>query len=395
MRFFKFLAFFLIITGAIYLFVVGTNFNVFKTVFTNQEALAEGSEWVEKTFSLSGMTDFIAAHDSLVSVVMYPVGGDSDTISFQAHVPRAMGSSGHLFILLAYGNAVDKGTLRPDSLISVQQLDRFVVPGFEPNRHKESLRLLDRSERVENGETELDNFVHLMIIRNHQPSADLLYTLLGKEAIAEQVRLHVGEETEIPALWSAFHLNTVINGYTTETHPTHEQRQQFASEYKHFAASIMQEGRKAGDLLKDSGISRVNHSFFEEKYAYRWLPQIKAMQMAGVLENIYFGTHISDGAREVVMRHLNWPMNDPKLTRDFTDFNAIFDSRIAVSNGVVIGTSVYTGRTYVSAVYFDQLPIGFWMHMSSNLINQDLQMRLIYDPAMFERAQTTLNTSQN
>jgi len=36
-------------------------------------------------------------------------------------------------------------------------------------------------------------------------------------------------------------------------------------------------------------------------------------------------------------------------------------------------------------VFFDQLPVGFWMHMSSNLINQDFQLRMKYDPAMFER----------
>ena len=69
MRIAKFLAVFVLVTGLVYLVVFGLNFNVFKTVFTNQEALAEGSEWIEKTYSLAGMTEFVAAHPDLVSVV--------------------------------------------------------------------------------------------------------------------------------------------------------------------------------------------------------------------------------------------------------------------------------------------------------------------------------------
>ena len=46
MRIFKFFAVFLTVLGLVYTVIIGVNLNVFKTVFTNQEALAEGSEWV-------------------------------------------------------------------------------------------------------------------------------------------------------------------------------------------------------------------------------------------------------------------------------------------------------------------------------------------------------------
>ena len=49
MRIAKFLAVFVLVTGlGLPWWSSVWNFNVFKTVFTNQEALAEGSEWILK-----------------------------------------------------------------------------------------------------------------------------------------------------------------------------------------------------------------------------------------------------------------------------------------------------------------------------------------------------------
>ncbi|MDZ7756370.1 hypothetical protein [Rhodohalobacter sp.] len=50
--------------------------------------------------------------------------------------------------------------------------------------------------------------------------------------------------------------------------------------------------------------------------------------------------------------------------------------------------STYDGHTSVQAVFFDRLPVGFWVHMSANYMQEDYQQRLIWDPALYE---TTLN----
>jgi hypothetical protein len=63
----------------------------------------------------------------------------------------------------------------------------------------------------------------------------------------------------------------------------------------------------------------------------------------------------------------------------------MFDNRLGLLNGIDFGTSAYTGDTTVQAVFFDRLPIAFWLHMSSNHMHQDFQQRLIFDPAMIER----------
>ena len=99
--------------------------------------------------------------------------------------------------------------------------------------------------------------------------------------------------------------------------------------------------------------------------------------------------------REIIKRHLAWSMDNPKVSLDFKSLYAMYDNRISISNGMAVGTSVYTERTQITSVFFDQLPVGFWMHMSSNLINQDFQMRLMYDPAMFERTYSMLMLNES
>jgi len=137
MRLFKFLAVFAIVLGLVYIVVIGLNMNVFKSVFTNQDALADGSEWVEKTFSLAGLVDFIQVHPDLVSVTLSDTSSasnpDSSSITFEAEQPRVMAGTGHLILLATYARLVQDGLLNPDQIITKDQINRFVVPGFEPS----------------------------------------------------------------------------------------------------------------------------------------------------------------------------------------------------------------------------------------------------------------------
>ena len=53
-------------------------------------------------------------------------------------------------------------------------------------------------------------------------------------------------------------------------------------------------------------------------------------------------------------------------------------------SGIDFGTSAYDAHTSVQAVFFDQLPVAFWLHLSANHMQEDYQQRLIWDPALFE-----------
>jgi hypothetical protein len=391
MRVFKFVAVFLIVTGLVYMLVIGLNFNVFKTVFSNQEALADGSEWVEKTYSLSGMAEFVSEHPNLVSVAMLSVDPESDNnLLFEADVHRAMGATGHFWILLAYAQAVNDGLLSADLPVEIADLDRYLVPGHEPNRHRESVRYLTKDRGFTEGVTTLDELVRLMVTRAHQPSADYLYHILGMEYIRGIVAHWLGSEADFPLPWSSFYIAATLS-IPDHTVAIQEHQRRLFQESVITVYEQIQSGRfTVASLLPEDRKRDVKYTFFEERSIYRLLPTVKPIDMARTMLAIYTGTDITAAVQQIVLNHMRWPMDRTELLKDFTDIGAIYDSRIAVSNGLTFATSTYTGETFVSAIFFDQLPVGFWMHMSSNLINQDFQLRMKYDPAMFERTSILL-----
>ncbi|MCH8494594.1 MAG: hypothetical protein LAT57_03045 [Balneolales bacterium] len=395
MRIFKFLGVFLIVTGLVYLVVFGLNFNVFKTVFINQEALAEGSEWVEKTYSLAGMADFIAEHPDLVSVVMLSSDPDSPhNLRYQPGTPRAMGATGHFIILLAYAEAIESGVLSSEIMIDIAELDKYQVPGHEPNRHQESIRLLTQKGQAIDGKAPIDAIVELMVTRNHQPSADFIFHTLGQEAISTTAKKWIGAGAEAPLPWSTFYTTATLVMPDYDTDITPETRSAFKQQAQIVYNQLDAQTFSIKELLPDDRKNGVKYTFFEEKSIYRLLPQVIPDSMAHAMLKLYKDDDTSADVRRIVLDHMRWPMQNTEILRDFNDVGAIYDSRIAVSSGVSFGESAYTGETFASVTFFDQLPVGFWMHMSSNLINQDFQLRLKFDPAMFERTSETLAKSQ-
>lgn len=386
MRLFKFLAVFLVVIGLVYVLILGFNFRVFKTVFTNQEALAEGSEWVEKTFSLAGLVDFMQAHPQFVSVYIRDNEPDSaiwPDIEYQILEERSQASLQSFALLVTYAERVSEGSLDPDLIIELDAIERFVVPGFEPNRHRESLRLLrDRSE-VSSNRIRLSDLVEIVVLRNHQPGSDLLYTILGKESVYAVLEKYTQGAMEDPILWSAFHLATVAAGGSSQTDAVSPD---FAQMYQFYEHRFFNDDRtSAPDILKSLGINKLDYTFFEEKNAYLKLPKVSPYVLNHFVSKVWDTEFTDERVLGIVKKFMGWPMQDSRMMRDFDELYALFDSRISLAHGIVVGTSSYTQRTHISTVFFDQLPIGFWMHMTSNLINQDFQNRSLYDPALYER----------
>ncbi|HAC15967.1 MAG TPA: hypothetical protein DCE78_08500, partial [Bacteroidetes bacterium] len=274
MRIFKFLAVFAAVLGIVYTLIIGLNLSVFKTVFTNQEALAEGSEWVEKTYSLSGLVDFIQAHPELVSVTLNDI--ESDTVRMFNHLnygqekTRTMGGLGHFILLATYANEVINGRLSEDQMISVTAIERFFVPNHEPNKHRESIELL-QSHSQSKSEFRLDDVVAVMVRRNHQPSADLVYSVVGKLAVQEFMDAHVHGDIDMPAVWSAFHLAIVASGQTSHLNGSADDYLKFYNEFER--RLLLDSDSEAVIMLKALDVNKSEYSFFEEKNAYKSLPK--------------------------------------------------------------------------------------------------------------------------
>ncbi len=320
-RFFLFAGVFTGVVALVYLLVFGVNFTVFSTVFKNNEAMAEGSEWVQNTYSLAGLADYIAKNPKNASVVLYDATHDSLMVDFGGDVARPLGALNNLILLIALDDAVTAGTLSLQSTIDPDQVRKFKVEGIEQRRLEEGLKQLGKAPTWSEA-------VDLMVRTGHWWISDHLYETLGSET---------------------------IDLYTDSL------------------------GKGAIDAYVPFHILFSPHAggmdFKTERELYATFPLGEPRALLNVLR----------GASPRVIQWLSWPMENASVRRDMTQFSALFESRMSILSGVSIGTSRYTGIQYLQVVMLTDIPAGLWFHLSANFMNQDFQQRLVFDPAMQEK----------
>ena len=125
----------------------------------------------------------------------------------------------------------------------------------------------------------------------------------------------------------------------------------------------------------------------QERDALEHFPQATTAQLADLMVRLLRDEVISPQISEQIKEKLRWPMGSEPISRSFEDYGAIYDNRMGLLGGIDFGTSIYDGHTSVQAVFFDQLPVGFWVHMSANHMQEDFQQRLIWDPALYQTTQ--------
>ncbi|HKK25793.1 MAG TPA: hypothetical protein VJ941_09205, partial [Gracilimonas sp.] len=133
----KFLFVFLAAAVFVFAMVIGLNYSGFKTLFQNEEGMAEGSEFIENTYSLKGLTEFIGEHPEWVSITSYNVNDPDSGIYYQSDVPRTLGATANIFLLIEYERQVNEGMLDPTEEITLQEINKFALPEISENNHNQ------------------------------------------------------------------------------------------------------------------------------------------------------------------------------------------------------------------------------------------------------------------
>lgn len=382
MKVLKFASIFLLVTFLVFLVVVGLNWTAFKAVFSDREAFAEGTEWVEKTYSLAGLAEYIEAHPNHVSIVSLNIHEENDHLFFQEKQPRVLGALSNLFLLMEYSRQVHLDKVSPHEPVSVEELARFVVPGWYESGHRNAIRNLD----VTNGKVTLDDTA--LIISKHfsQAASDWMFFHLGPDRVNTLIdSLGQGKiEPYIPGSGVQIAVIMREEGESIQdavarlkTIPINERAELF-TEYARLyvtddAFRVEVNGRSGG--LRDRLLSeeRLIHSLWS-----RGEPLAFTAALRIVFEDRFVNPQVSAHVRS----WLEWVGADNVVRQHTTYYAAQFESRLGYLSALDMGTSVYTGNSYIQTMFFDFLPVSFWLHMSSNYMNQDYQRRLIYDPEM-------------
>lgn len=337
--------------------------------------MRDGYKYIESTYSLKALTEFIGDHPEYMSVVSFNVNDPDSGIFYQADVPRTQGTLSNFFLILEYERQVSEKILNPNEVISdFSAIERFSLPDISEESHKKSVEILG----VEDGSTiTLDNLVSVMAETNDLAISDFLWFKLGGhniQALMDSLNL---ESSDAPLPFSGLYLSI---------HPNLSDTSSFVSEADIIAMAerMYKDDQFVSDAKELFSDVRLNLSFIEERDALEHFPHTTAREMANLMGKLHNNKLLSPEVSQRVKEKMGWVFEGEAIKRSFSNYGALYDNRMGILSGIDFGTRIYDGQTSAQAVFFDKLPVAFWLHLSANHMQEDYQQRLIWDPALYE-----------
>lgn len=411
-----FITFAVILLGSI----VWINKDAYETLFANRESMAEGSEWVEDTYSLQGLTEYIRKQPTPVSLLSQVVDQDS-VLALNAQTPRPIGMLSSLWILMALSEEIEKGSLSAEQELRWSEITTYQVPGVSEQDHvalEEALRSLkDESEGIRELDGELyvtlDKAAELLPEMGDLALADAIIHTIGQDILqqyhSQWVDLFGWQYTEAPVPFSGIYLamsegvldsvadtldvqSALSDSIFVSKETRQEMHQWMWALSSAYHTHEREEERLWRELMEEI---RLGINFMQERDRLALFPVSTASEMEKALRHLLRQQALQEPIAKRVLSWLDWPMEQSQTTRDFAWYGAQYDSRMGFLGGYDIGTSGYTGNTTVQVVLFDRLPVAFWFHLSANHMQQDYQQRLSYDPALIASTKRAIGLSQS
>tara|TARA_R100001143_G_scaffold63603_2_gene73671 strand:+ start:2358 stop:3551 length:1194 start_codon:yes stop_codon:yes gene_type:complete len=396
MRILKFFGVFLITAIIIFGFVIGWNWKTFTVFLDNREALLEGNEWIIKTSSLKGLSEYMGENPDHSSVASVTISQPDSLIFYQETSGRTQGTTANFFILLAYAIEMDRGNISADEQIHWDQIDQYQLPGVDESVHQGTYQTATERGLITNQSISVENSLILLSQFNDLALADYLWWKLNPD-IWDFIKTELNLlRTDMPLPFSGLYLAISpdiqsmsydnISDFYSEN-PKTVWRDHVIHQSERFAAS----GTDRDQILDYMDRNRLGITFMQERDAMAFFPKTTPEEMTNTLQKLIQQELINKNVSDMVLKFMRWPMKyQSGIDANFTDYGAIYDNRMGLMNGIDFGTSAYTGDTTVQAFYLDMLPIGFWFHASGGHMHQDFMQRLIYDPAMIQQMNTVL-----
>ncbi len=383
----------------VFFLVFGFNLDALSTLFKNSGDLQEGQEWVSKTTSLKDLTEYIAAHPRNVSVVSQSTINPDTTINFRGNEQHTMGTLSNFFLITTYARLVEADSLNPKELIPIKNTDVYQVPFIDASNHDDAVNFLENKGAItSDNEGPLHELVEAAIIFNDLAISDYLYFRLGQDAISNTMDKLELSDTDLPLPFSGLYitLNPATTGKDFSTNFEHLQtlsRQAFQDTVLAKTHQFQTDSLYRQQVLKTfESNDGLNIQFRERRDMLDLFPASTAQELSELMVRLENDALLSQPISRRVKEIMDWPFEQQSLNSDFNHYGAIYDSRLGLLNGIDYGASTYSGEPFGQAVFFDSLQVAFWFHMSSNLMHQDYQQRLMWDPALRE---TTLQQINN
>lgn len=386
MRILKFIGVFLGTLIAVFLLVFGFNLDALQTLYNNSDDLQEGQEWVSKATSLKGLTEYIGSNLQHTSIVSRSVTNPDTTINYGGDKPRTMGTLSNFFLITTYARLVENGDLDPNQRISITKTNRYQLPYIDASHHDDATSAL--KPYIENGKVPLKKLVEAAIIYNDLAVADWLFFTLSQDAIKKTLNQLELSATDQPLPFLGLYITLHPKIQETDFDSLFTKLQTLSP--NKFRSVVLENAQRY--LNDDTFHNRVNDlfdennglglGFTERRDLLMLFPKSTANELSALMVQLEQDDLISAEVSKHVKEIMDWPYAEQGLNNDFMYYGAIYDNRLGLLNGIDYGASVYSEEPFGQAVFFDSVQVAFWFHMSSNLMHQDYQQRLMWDPAL-------------
>ena len=401
LRILKFIGVFLAAFLFIFFIVFGFNMNALFTLMENSEDIQEGQEWVAKTQSLKGLTEYIAEQPERVSIASIAIENPDSSILYNEHTPRTMGILSNIFSVIEYARQVEEGEVDPHEQVSLSEVDHYQLPYMDASNHSTAVdQLEERGLISEENTVALADLVQVSVEFNDLAASDYLFYRFGSMQLNELLDLLNIEETETPLPFSGMYALMKPDLYEMDALQRMDSLK--AMERTRFDSLAIATGTRIAEnesyreevfsqFRRDEGMGMP---FAMQRDLLDFFPKTTAWEMASVMKKIQHEDLISSAVSRRIKEIMSWPLKSSRLRSDFSTYGAYYDSRLGLVNGIDYGASTYSNEPFAQAVFFDDLQLAFWFHMSSNLIHQDFEQRLIWDPALREATVNEIRKNQ-
>jgi len=389
MRILKFIGAFLVTLIIVFFLSFGYNLHALRTLFKNSKDLKEGQEWVSKTSSLKGLTEYIGQHPNRVSVVSRSLTNSDTTINFSPDKAHTLGALSNFFLLATYARQVEDGTLNPNEMVSLKEIDHYQLPYIGSSDHNDSKDWLDNHKAINSkNEAPLKDLMQASIIFDDLAIADYLFYKLDPDSIKSTMDLMNVKHTDVPLPFAGMYIAIKPTSQDT-SFQAHFNRLKNLSKQAFRDTVLAAEHR----FLTDKNYHEKTHDrfdddeglgigFMERRDILTLFPKSTASELSHLMAQLQQDSLISKAVSKRIKEMMDWPYEQQNLNNDFKYYGAIYDSRLGLLNGIDYGASTYSGEPFAQAVFFDSLQVAFWFHMSSSMMHEDYQQRLMWDPAL-------------
>lgn len=383
----------------IFLLVFGLNREAMELVFDNREAISEGSEWVEKTYSMAGLADYISSHPDLVSVYSIEPGNPEATIAWAETTPRPMGMLSSYLLMTAFASEMESGAINPEEMISLDDVQRFQLPRIGDRELEQAIRLAKEQQQGSKDapSISLDRALTLLARTKSPALYDYLLSRLGHAPLVRLYQQLGLQETDLPLPHSGILLTLApsIQGVDAATILNYWQgtgRRAFETEATANSLAFA-EGDRREDWIQTLEEHRLGLDFQQQKELLSLFPKTTAKEMVHLLDQMIRGELVSAGVSERVRGWLSYAVDESRLGQHFTHYGALYDSRLGLLNGMDFGINT-DGNTRIQALFFDRIHLAVWFHLSSNLMHQEFLQRIMWDGTLRETLkQATTDTT--